>query len=92
MDSSIWFDKISSGTAHFINRGITGYNFLTKDKSLVSRFVASKDLAKFCIIISALDASKNVFGVGEEQRRRPAFLSAQTDQRLCYSVFRKYYV
>ena len=35
-----------------------------------------------------LDARKPVFGVCEKHRRRPACASAQTDQRLCYSLFR----
>ena len=31
-------------------------------------------------------------GVCEQQRRRPACASAQTDQRLCYSIFGKYHI
>ena len=31
-------------------------------------------------------------GVCEQQRRRPACASAQTDQRLCYSLFAKYHI
>ena len=34
-----------------------------------------------------LDARKPVFGVGEQQRHRPAGALAQTDQRLCYLTF-----
>ena len=34
-----------------------------------------------------LDARKPVFGVCEQQRRIPACAYAQTDQRLCYSLF-----
>ena len=37
------------------------------------------------------DARKPVFGVVEQQRRRPACASAQTDQRLCYALFGKYH-
>ena len=31
-------------------------------------------------------------GVCERQRRRPACASLQSDQRLCYSLFRKYHI
>ena len=31
-------------------------------------------------------------GVWEQHRRRPACASAQSDQRLCYSLFRKYHI
>ena len=31
-------------------------------------------------------------GVREQQRRRPAFASAQTDQRLCLSLIGKYHI
>ena len=34
-----------------------------------------------------LDATKPVFGVCVQHRRRPACASAQSDQRLCYSLF-----
>ena len=34
-----------------------------------------------------LDARKHVFGVCEQQRRRPSCASLQTDQRLCYLLF-----
>ena len=38
----------------------------------------------FCSIKHVgLDARKPVFGVCDQQRRRPAWASAQTDQRLC---------
>ena len=36
--------------------------------------------------IMGLNARKHVFGVCEQQRRRPACTSAQSDQRLCYSL------
>ena len=36
--------------------------------------------------------TKAVFGVCEQQRRRPACASAQTDQRLCYSLTEKYHI
>ena len=36
---------------------------------------------------------ENLFsGVCEQQRRRPACASAQSDQRLCYSFIRKYHI
>ena len=31
-------------------------------------------------------------GVGEQQMRRPACASAQSDQRLCYSLIRRYHI
>ena len=31
-------------------------------------------------------------GVREQHRRKPAYASAQSDQRLCYSLFAKYYM
>ena len=34
-----------------------------------------------------LEARKRVFMICEQQRRRPAYTSAQTDQCLCYSLF-----
>ena len=43
-------------------------------------------------ILMGLDAKKPVFRVCEQQRRRPACASAQSDQRLCYSVFGKYHM
>ena len=39
-----------------------------------------------------LDARKSVFGVCEQQRRRPACASAQSDQRICYSLIGKYHI
>ena len=36
-----------------------------------------------------LDARKPVFGGCEQHWRRPACASAQSDQRLCYSLFGK---
>ena len=38
-----------------------------------------------------LDARKPGFGGCEQQRRRPACASERTDQRLCYSRYRKYH-
>ena len=38
----------------------------------------------------SLDARKSVFDVWEQQRRRPACASEQSDQRLCYSLIGKY--
>ena len=35
----------------------------------------------------AIGARKPVFGVNTYQRRRPAYAFAQSDQRLCYSLF-----
>ena len=50
-----------------------------------------------CICIStsyiwALTRENLSSEVCEQQRRRPACASAQTDQRLCYSLIRKYYM
>ena len=39
-----------------------------------------------------LDARKHVFGICEQQRRKPACASAQSDQRLCYSLIGKYQI
>ena len=39
-----------------------------------------------------LDARKPVIGVCEQQRRRPACASAQSDQRLRYSLIGKYHI
>ena len=39
-----------------------------------------------------LNTRKPVFGVSEQQRRRPACWSAQSDQRLCYSLIGKYHI
>ena len=36
-----------------------------------------------------INARKSVFGVCEQQRRRPASASAHADQRLCYLFFGK---
>ena len=35
---------------------------------------------------------KTVFGVCEQQRRRPAYTSAQSDQRLCFSLIGKNHI
>ena len=45
-----------------------------------------------CRFDTGLDVRKPVFGVCEQQRRRPACASAQSDQRLCFSLFEKYYI
>ena len=37
-----------------------------------------------------LDARNPVFCVSEQQRRRPACTSAQSDQHFCYSLSEKY--
>ena len=42
------------------------------------------------VVIWALTRGNLSSGVWEQQRRRPACASAQTDQRLCYSLFGKY--
>ena len=39
-----------------------------------------------------LDARKPVFGVFDQQRRRSACASAQTDKRLYYSLFEQYHI
>ena len=39
-----------------------------------------------------LDARKSVLGVCEQQRCIPACASAQSDQRLCYSLSGKHYI
>ena len=39
-----------------------------------------------------LDVRKPFFGGREQYRRRPACASAQSDQRLCYSLIGKYNV
>ena len=39
-----------------------------------------------------LDGRKPVFDVCEQQRRRPACASAQSDQRLYYSHIGKYHI
>ena len=41
-------------------------------------------------MIWALARENLSLGVCEQQRGRPACASAQTDQRLCYSLFEKY--
>ena len=38
-----------------------------------------------------LNTRKTVFGIGKQQKRRPACVSAQTDQCLCYLLIRKCY-
>ena len=37
-----------------------------------------------------LNARKSVFGVYEQQRCRPAYADAQSDQRLCYSLLKSF--
>ena len=37
-----------------------------------------------------LDVRKSDFGACEQQRRRPVFVSTQSDQRLYYSLIEKY--
>ena len=44
---------------------------------------------KFCM---GLDICKPVFGACEQQRRRSACVSAQTDQRRCYSCIVKCHI
>ena len=54
--------------------------------------ILSRPVSKFVLIVSIymdLDARNPVFGVCEHQMRRSARASAQTDQRLCYSLFWK---
>ena len=40
----------------------------------------------------SLNVRKPVFGGYEQQRRRPAYASAQSDQHHCYLLFGKYHV
>ena len=49
-------------------------------------------LEKKCNISWASMRENLSSGVCQQQRRRPACASAQTDQRLCYSLFRKYHI
>ena len=43
-------------------------------------------------VYMGLDARKPVFGVCEQQRRRRACASLQTNQRICYSLFGKCHI
>ena len=43
-----------------------------------------------CCSDMGLNARKPVFGVGEQQRSRPACASVKSDQHLCYSIIEKY--
>ena len=48
---------------------------------------------KPCLILLWASTQENHSSVVcEQQRGRPAFPSAQTDQRLCYSLFGKYHI
>ena len=62
---------------------------LSKDQTKLSRYLAKELNAP----ISWASTRENLSsGVCEQHRRRPACASAQSDQRLCYSRFGKYYM
>ena len=46
----------------------------------------------FSYIMAVIDSRKRSSGVCQQHRRRPACASAQSDQHLCYSLFRKYHI
>ena len=48
-------------------------------------------MSSFLALLFGHSAIKPVFGVCEQQRCRPACASAQSDQRLCYSLIGKYH-
>ena len=54
---------------------------------VVIKITVQSDSQKESGIIWASEGKKPVFGVCEQQRRRPACASTQPDQRLCYSLF-----
>ena len=53
---------------------------------------ASKKKSNHILRSFGLQREKTCPVVCEQQRRRPAFASAQSDQRLCYSLFEKYHI
>ena len=75
-------------------------NFMAKSTDLqmvkvqTSGPLNRKCFHKECILLyhMGLDMRKPNFGVSDQQRHRPDFASGQTDQRLCYSLFRKYHI
>ena len=46
----------------------------------------------FEVLNMGLDTKNLPSGVNEKQRRKPACASAQSDQRLCYSLIGKYHI
>ena len=55
-------------------------------------FCVDADDTCTCIRIRASTQENLSSGLCEQHRRRPACASAQSDQRLCYSPFGKYYM
>ena len=56
---------------------------------LKTKFDPYKSCAEFLWALSLENLSS---GVCEQQRRRPACTSSQSDQRLCYSLIGKYHI
>ena len=82
---------------------ITATSFHAKFYSKILYCIFSKILNTSCLpkwprqavqshIIWASMRENLSSGVCEQQRRRPACASAQSDQRLCYSLFEKYHI
>ena len=46
----------------------------------------------YTLCVRAFRVEAYIIGVSEQQRRRPACASAQSDQRLCYSLIEKYHI
>ena len=46
----------------------------------------------YTLCVCAFRDEAYIIGVNEQQRRRPACASAQSDQRLCYSLIEKYHI
>ena len=47
---------------------------------------------EFIVLLIIIGLETLSSGVCEQQRRRPACASAQSDQRLCYSLIGKYHI
>ena len=66
------------------------YNFIYLDRWQSFNLFKRNEILKRIIWASTRENLSSV--VCEQHRRRPACASAQSDQRLCYSLFRKYHM
>ena len=59
---------------------------------MITKVISGYFISVYALIIWASTRENLSSGVCEQHRHRPACASAQTDQRLCYSLLGKYHI
>ena len=77
---------------------VTGEKMTPNSGLSIRKWAVMMNLGKMYPLMAVIDikwalARQNLYsGICEQQRRRPACASAQSDQHLCFSLFVKYHI